>query len=103
VVRPPDPSRRDLELGPGASDFFRELGVELVSLQPGRRKLATACLDWLERRPHLAGALGDAVLSSFLRQGLVARTPADRVLAFTSQGLTRLESFVADPLVPAEP
>lgn len=95
AVLPPDPGRTELELGSGASEYFRELGVDVPSVQPGRRKLAAACLDWLERRPHLAGALGDAVLSSFLRQGLLTGTAGSRVLALTSKGRKQLQPFLA--------
>jgi DNA-binding transcriptional ArsR family regulator len=96
AILPPDPGRTELELGASATDYFSELGVDLASVQPGRRKLAAACLDWLERRPHLAGALGDAVLGSFLRQGLVTSTPGSRVLALTSKGRKRLHAFLGE-------
>ena len=45
-----------------------------------RRPLTRRCVDWTERRPHLAGALGAAVATRALELGWVARVPADRAL-----------------------
>lgn len=46
----------------------------------GRRPAVRGCLDWTERRPHLAGALGAHVLEVLLADGWVARVPGDRSL-----------------------
>jgi DNA-binding transcriptional ArsR family regulator len=48
-------------------------GVDLEAAGASRRRFATACLDWTERRPHLGGALGAAVLTSLRARGYVAR------------------------------
>jgi hypothetical protein len=53
--------------------------------RPRRRKPATTCLDWTERRPYLGGALGAAVLDSALARGWVRKT-GDRTLAVTPAG-----------------
>ena len=75
-------------LGPDPA-FFGELGVDLDSVDQGRRKLATACLDRTQRLPHLGGALGRSVLDAFLDAGLVE--PADgRALTVTPAGAERL-------------
>jgi DNA-binding transcriptional ArsR family regulator len=94
ALRPPNPDRSELDLGPGAPDYFAELGVDLASIEPGRRKLATACLDWIERRPHLGGALGDALLDEFLDQKLVTLAVDSRVLTLTRKGRDRLEPYL---------
>ncbi|MFF2495774.1 ArsR/SmtB family transcription factor [Agromyces sp. NPDC058064] len=47
---------------------------------PGRRPAVRGCLDWTERRPHLAGALGAHVLAVLIGEGWVARVPGDRSL-----------------------
>ena len=54
---------------------FLELGVALPETRAGRRPLTRSCLDWSERRPHLAGALGAATLERLLAAGWVARRP----------------------------
>jgi DNA-binding transcriptional ArsR family regulator len=75
-------------LGPDPA-YFGELGVDLSAVDPGRRKLATACLDRTRRLPHLGGALGRSVLDAFLDAGLVA--PAgERELTVTAAGAERL-------------
>ncbi|MDQ2583794.1 ArsR/SmtB family transcription factor [Saccharothrix yanglingensis] len=79
----PDGRGDELSLGPDRT-AFAELGVDLAVLDPGRRKLATACLDRTHRLPHLGGALGAAVLDAFVAGGLVARTDGSRVLAVTA-------------------
>jgi hypothetical protein len=45
--------------------------------------LAGGCLDWTERRPHLAGALGAAVLDALVRDGVVSRSGPGRQLDLT--------------------
>lgn len=46
-----------------------ELGLDPDRLRSGRRLFARSCLDWTQRRPHLAGALPAAITSSFLARG----------------------------------
>jgi hypothetical protein len=52
---------------------------------PGRRPLCRTCLDWSERRNHLAGALGAAILEHVLARGWATRGPG-RVVAFSAAG-----------------
>ncbi|MGM1065298.1 ArsR/SmtB family transcription factor [Saccharothrix sp. Mg75] len=75
----PDGLGDELSSGPDPA-AFAELGVDPAALDPGRRKLATACLDRTHRLPHLGGALGAAVLDALVARGLVARTDGSRVL-----------------------
>jgi hypothetical protein len=82
-------SRADLALGSGAAHGFAVLGVDAVASRPGRRPLAATCLDWTERRPHLAGALGAAVLEHALAAGWVRRADG-RALTVTPAGRRRL-------------
>ena len=48
-------------------------GVDFDAARASRRRFATACLDWTERRPHLGGALGAAVLEALRAGGHVRR------------------------------
>lgn len=50
------------------------------------RPLVRACLDWTERRPHLAGAVGAALCSHALAAGWVARIGTSRALLLTPTG-----------------
>ena len=54
--------------------FCRALGIDVASLERGRRPLCLPCLDWSARRHHLAGALGAAILNRFFALGW-ARLP----------------------------
>jgi DNA-binding transcriptional ArsR family regulator len=51
-----------------------------------RRPIARACLDWSERRYHLAGALGAVLVTRFLELQWVERMPATRALKITNEG-----------------
>lgn len=69
-----------------AADFYADsFGIELASLN-GRRPLVRACTDWTERRPHVAGALGAALLDVMLSRGWLARRPDGRALNITPLG-----------------
>jgi DNA-binding transcriptional ArsR family regulator len=75
---------RAYALGPGADRAFAALGVALPPA--GRRTYARPCLDWSERRPHLAGALGAAVADTLLEREWVTRVPRTRALRVTDVG-----------------
>ncbi len=66
------------------------LGVDVNSARAGRRKFAFACLDWSERRMHLAGALGSALLKALLARRWVERELDNRALAITPKGRREL-------------
>jgi hypothetical protein len=56
------------------ADFLNRAGIDLESLRNGRGKrrvLCRACLDWSERRPHVAGALGAALCTHSFAQGWI--------------------------------
>ena len=62
---------------------FARRGVDVDSARASRRRFATACLDWTERRPHLGGALGAAVLGALCARGYVRRRPRGRDVKLT--------------------
>ena len=66
--------------------FFGDLGIDVAALRATKRHFARACLDWTERRHHVAGALGAALLDHALRQEWVARNARDRSLRITRGG-----------------
>ena len=49
------------ELNPAEQAGLNAAGVDVAGARAGRRAFARACLDWTERRPHVAGALGAAM------------------------------------------
>jgi DNA-binding transcriptional ArsR family regulator/ribosomal protein S19E (S16A) len=66
--------------------FFRRFGIELHMLSSTRRPLCRACLDWSERRSHLAGALGAVILHRLYECGWAARESGGRALLFSREG-----------------
>jgi DNA-binding transcriptional ArsR family regulator len=80
---------------------FRALGVDPAAVDTTRRPLTRWCLDWSERRPHLAGALGAAVLATMLEAGWVTRRPRGRSLAVTAAGRAALHDRIGLELAAA--
>ncbi|MBF5043424.1 winged helix-turn-helix transcriptional regulator [Aggregicoccus sp. 17bor-14] len=66
--------------------YFAHLGVDLERLARGKRAFARPCLDWSERRPHLAGALGAALAECLFERKWVARAPEGRGVRLTVTG-----------------
>lgn len=66
--------------------FLTELGVDLDAPSRTRRPLCRTCLDWSERRPHLAGRLGAALFDRLLDLKWIARIPDSRALWITAAG-----------------
>jgi DNA-binding transcriptional ArsR family regulator len=72
---------------------FAALGVDVAATRALRRRFAYACLDWSERRPHLGGGLGAAVLTLALRRRWVVQDLDSRALQISAAGrreLTRI-------------
>jgi hypothetical protein len=65
---------------------FESLGIDLEAIRTLRRRFACACLDWSERRPHVGGALGAALLRVALKRKWVLQDLDSRALAVTSLG-----------------
>src|SRR3984957_5969097 len=70
--------------------FLEELGLDPGPIVRSRRMLARDCLDWTERKPHLAGCLPAALLDRFLELGWLHRRRNDRALTITEQGHSNL-------------
>ena len=62
------------------------LGLDVDGLRARRRAFVRPCLDWTERRPHLAGALGAGIADHALAHGWLARRPGSRALRVTEDG-----------------
>ncbi|TGD96050.1 ArsR/SmtB family transcription factor [Methylobacterium nonmethylotrophicum] len=73
-------------LTPAGEVFLRGLGVDLAAAASGRRVFCRPCLDWSERRPHIAGALGAALLATCLDRGWLRRSEGSRAVAVTPGG-----------------
>jgi DNA-binding transcriptional ArsR family regulator len=62
------------------------LDVDLASARRSRRALARACVDLTQRRPHLGGALGAALLDLYIARGWILRTQRSRAVSITPRG-----------------
>jgi DNA-binding transcriptional ArsR family regulator len=73
--------------------WLEPLGVDLDAVRAARRPFLRTCVDWTEKREHLAGALGAALCARVFELGWVARVDGSRALAVTAageEGLARL-------------
>jgi DNA-binding transcriptional ArsR family regulator len=76
-------------------EFCRSLEIDLEALERGRRPVCLACLDWSARRPHLAGALGAAILDRVFDLGWARRGKGTRVVLFSTLGERSLRARFA--------
>ena len=82
---------------PTGAHWFADLGIDLDATRARRRSLARPCLDWTERRPHLAGALAAATTDRLLALGWFVRRAADsRALRLTDEGAAALDGLWAN-------
>ncbi|HTU33275.1 MAG TPA: metalloregulator ArsR/SmtB family transcription factor [Candidatus Acidoferrum sp.] len=65
---------------------FQDLGIDIEATRGLRRRFAFACLDWSERRPHLGGALGAAVLKLAFGKKWIVRDLDSRAVELTPRG-----------------
>lgn len=71
--------------------LFEHFGAPISQLSEQKRPLCRTCLDWSERRHHLAGALGKWLLEDLLNQGWATKDPDSRVIRFSKSGLSKFE------------
>ena len=81
-----DPHDDAYALTDSGAAWMEQLGVECAALQRQRRAFVRACLDWSERRPHLAGALGAAITSRLFELHWIARADDTRAVVTTPIG-----------------
>jgi len=87
--------KQDIELTAEGERFLaKTLQISAESLHP-RRPVCKACLDWSERRHHLAGTLGAAMMTRFTELNWAARdsAPGSRVVNFTRNGEKRFAAL----------
>jgi DNA-binding transcriptional ArsR family regulator len=70
----------------GAQWFVDKLGIETEALKPARHGIACGCLDWTERRYHLAGPLGASLLRCCFDLGFLRRGIERRAVSLTAAG-----------------
>lgn len=80
------PSRQGLGLSPAGAEWFGRMGIDIEAAARQRRIFCRACLDWSERRHHLAGSLGAALLSRLYDLNWASRRRHSRVINFSPRG-----------------
>ncbi len=82
-----------IALTPQGTAAMAKLGIGTAP-PAGRRPFCRTCLDWSERRYHLAGTLGAALLARFEELGWAKRRPDSRVMAFSAAGEAALRDWL---------
>ncbi|MBN8920848.1 MAG: helix-turn-helix transcriptional regulator [Rhizobiales bacterium] len=75
------------------TQFLAEFGVDIEALRRHRRVFCGPCLDWSERRPHLAGAVGAGIAQRLFALGWIERVRATRELSVTPTGAQGLRQM----------
>ncbi len=85
----------ELRVTAAGAAWFSRIGIDTEAAARLRRSLCRACMDWSERRHHLAGALGAALLTRFRELGWAKRDAHSRVIRFTIHGRRRFRELFA--------
>jgi len=81
-------------LGSRGAEVFGKLGIDVEGVPRRTRPLLRPCMDWTERRHHLAGGLGAAVTTELTRRGWVRRQDGSRIVTVTPAGHAGLEAWL---------
>ena len=77
----------DIRLTRSGETFLGTFGVDLAAIANPRRPLCKSCLDWSQRRSHLAGVAGAAILDRLYALKWARRDKQSRAVHFTPDGL----------------
>lgn len=84
----------DLSVTDRGWEKLAAIGLEREDLPAGSRPHCRACLDWSQRRHHLAGRVGKVMLDRFLALSWARRLPASRVIRFSPEGERRFREWL---------
>lgn len=79
-------SEQSVELTGEGKRFLETRGIDVAGLTKSKRPLCRRCIDWSERRHHLGGGIGAAVLNLALDKGWADRKDSSRVVTFSPRG-----------------
>ncbi|MCB1899431.1 ArsR/SmtB family transcription factor [Cognatazoarcus halotolerans] len=83
----------EVSLSDAGWDALAGLGIDVSTLQSARRPACRMCLDWGERRHHLAGSVGAAILRHVIDAGWARRTANSRIVVFDPRGEQAFRDF----------
>src|SRR4051794_34013338 len=89
-----DPTDGGWTVTPEGERGFARQGIDVGALRAARRPLTRVCIDWSERRPHVAGGLGAALAGRLLERRWVERRPGLRAVAVTPLGRRELAAWL---------
>ncbi len=78
----------------GVGWFATSLGIDIDALRTSRRPVALSCIDWTERRPHLAGLAGAHLCATMMTRGWLTRVPGTRAVRVTAAGGAALHEML---------
>lgn len=79
-------------LTPKGVTAFEALGIDVEAIRRQRRRFAYACVDWSERRPHIGGGVGAALLNVALKRKWVIQDLDSRALTLTTAGRREMQA-----------
>lgn len=80
------------EISPEGEKWFNEFGIPLSVLKQQKRSFLRPCLDWSERRPHMAGSFATALLDKMVLEDWFRKINGSRALVVTAKGKTELQT-----------
>ena len=87
-------SGREYAVTDHRADRFGKLGIDVTRLRPGRRGVAYTCLDWSERRHHMAGPLATEIVRLAFARDWVRRVARTRAVKLTPAGRSHLRRLL---------
>jgi len=91
------------EITAAGTRFLTAFGIELTTLRSTRRHYCRPCLDWTERRSHIAGAVGAALTRRCFDLGWIERVPRSHAVVVTPSGRRGLQkTFGVDVTTPGD-
>jgi len=73
-------------------EFFSSIGFDFYQIKKSKRPICKSCLDWSERRNHLAGILGQWVLNDMFEKGWAERALDSRIINISKTSLVKIKS-----------
>jgi DNA-binding transcriptional ArsR family regulator len=88
-------NEREYEITSDGEKFLSDWQINVGELRKSRRNFARRCLDWTERRDHLAGAVGAAICKKMIEVRWITRDKKSRAVHVTHAGQKELEGLLA--------
>ena len=86
---------------PKGDKFFARFGLDLKAAAGGKRCFCRPCIDWSERRPHIAGAVGASIAERCFDLGWIERVRDTRAVAVTKPGAEGFKTLLGLTVEPA--